>query len=723
MPQASYHLGVDLGTTYSAAAVYRHGETAPHPLALGEQSTAVASMVFLAPDGSMLCGDAAQRRAVTEPRRVVREFKRRIGDTTPLVVGGTPVAAEDVAARFVAWILQRVAEREGGPPECLALTHPAEWGLHKRDSVKAALARHGVTDVVLLSEPEAAAIGYASTERIEVGGTVAVYDLGGGTFDAAVVRKLPDGGFELAGKPVGIERLGGVDFDEAVFDHVRSAIGDAWQRLDPMDPAVQSAVANLRRECTAAKEALSVDTEVLIPVMLPGGHTQVRLCRGEFEEQIRPAVADTVEALRRALDAAGVSAADLDAVLMVGGSSRIPLITQMVSTELGRPVAVDADPKSVIATGAAIASRGGAAASTPAPTPQPRKAAGPDPSRAGPCATAATHAAGPADGADPAPAGHGFGPPRPALTTTPRAAAALDGARVDAERRPEPRRTGRVIAGLGLAASVVSGVAILAFSGNDADAAPPRTATVLAAGPITSPDRAPVTGTAPVDEWTGTAPTDTTLAGPRQPVYLAAAARPRVRTTPTGAAGASPAAPPASTSSSTTSPDAPPAPAGSSDDPGPGGNTPGGTGGGTELGEGDDSDSGDTTGGNSDTEPGSGGGSGTGDPGAGNGDPGSGTGDPGGSADPDGSDPDGSDPGAGTGSGPGGSDGDAGSGSGGDPGSGTDPGAGDDGAVGGGTGGDAGTSADAAGTGPAAAADGSPGPAGAAAGSAPGLSP
>ena len=363
----------------------------------------------------------------------------------------------------------------------------------------------------------------------------------------------------------------------------------------------------------------------------------------EFEEQIRPAVAETVEALRRALDAAGVSAADLDAVLMVGGSSRIPLITQMVSAELGRPVAVDADPKSVIATGAAIASRGGATVSTPAPTPQPRKAAGPDPSRAGPRGRAATLAAGPADGADPAPTGHGSGPPRPALTTTPRAAAALDGARVDAERRPEPRRTGKVIAGLGLAASLVSGVAILAFiSGNDADAAPPRTATVLAAGPTTSPVRAPVTGTAPVDEWTGTAPTDTTLAGPRQPVYLAAAARPRVRTTPTGAAGASPAAPPASTSSSTTSPDAPPAPAGSSDDPGPGGNTPGGTGSGTELGEGD---SGDTTGGNSDTEPGSGGGSGTGDPGAGNGDPGSGAGDPGGSADPDGSDPGGSDPG------------------------------------------------------------------------------
>ncbi len=202
MPQPSYCVGIDLGTTYSAAAVCRDGESKPDTLPLGERSAAVASMVYLAPDGSMLCGEAAHRRAVTDPRRVMREFKRRIGDGTPLVVGGTPVAAEVVAARFVAWVLERVAEREGGPAARVALTHPAEWGPHKRGRRRGA-GRSGVPDVTLLSEPEAAAIGYASTERVEVGGTVAVYDLGGGTFDAAVVRKLPDGGFELVGQAGG----------------------------------------------------------------------------------------------------------------------------------------------------------------------------------------------------------------------------------------------------------------------------------------------------------------------------------------------------------------------------------------------------------------------------------------------------------------------------------------------------------------------------------------
>ena len=356
MAHLSYQVGIDLGTTYSAAAVCRTGDPRPQAVALGGLTASVASMVFLAPDGSMLCGEAAHRRALTDPRRVVREFKRRIGDGTPLVVGGSPVAAEDVAARFVAWILERVAEQEAGPAERVALTHPAGWGPHKRESLTEALAAHGVHDVQFLAEPEAAAIGYASSERIDDGAVVAVYDFGGGTFDAAVVRKLPDGGFAVLGEPVGIERLGGIDLDEVVFDHVREAVGEAWQRLDPTDPAVQTAVAGLRRECTAAKEALSADTEVMVPVMLPGHHAQVRLGRTEFEEYIRPAVAETVETLRRAVESAGAPA--LDAVLMVGGSSRIPLVAQLVSAELGTAVAVDTDPRSIIAAGAAVAARG-----------------------------------------------------------------------------------------------------------------------------------------------------------------------------------------------------------------------------------------------------------------------------------------------------------------------------------------------------------------------------
>jgi hypothetical protein len=227
--------------------------------------------------------------------------------------------------------------------------------------------------VSFLAEPQAAALHYASTERLGPGSTVAVYDLGGGTFDAAVVHKTGTS-FSLVGRPEGIERLGGVDFDQAVFDHVRAAMPEAFAALDDSDPAVLTAVAAVRRECSEAKEALSADTEVTIPVLLPGAQGSVRLHRSEFEVMIRPQIEETVAALRRAVASAGLTAEQLTTVLLVGGSSRIPLVAQLVSEQLGRPVAVDADPKNAIALGAALSLDPGAAAGSGSFVPQPRGA-------------------------------------------------------------------------------------------------------------------------------------------------------------------------------------------------------------------------------------------------------------------------------------------------------------------------------------------------------------
>jgi molecular chaperone DnaK len=369
----SYYVGVDLGTTYSGTAVSRPGTGMAEAVTLGEKSTVVASAVFGGEDGSFLVGEAAERRALSDPNQVVREFKRRIGDTTPVLVGRKPYAAEELAARFIAHMLRDVSAREGGPPDGVAVTHPAGWGPHKVQSLQSALAGQGVGPILMLTEPQAAAVGYASAERVDPGAVVAVYDLGGGTFDAAVVRKGTGdvGGFELLGRPEGLERLGGVDLDEVVFEHVQQALGAAWDELDPTDPAVLAAVARLRRECTTAKEVLSVDTEVHIPVMLPGTHTSVRLGRAEFEEMIRPAILQTVDAMREAMASAHVTPADLTALLLVGGSSRIPLVAQLVSAGIGTPAAVDVDPKGVIAAGAAVVARDVATRPAPVPVPVP----------------------------------------------------------------------------------------------------------------------------------------------------------------------------------------------------------------------------------------------------------------------------------------------------------------------------------------------------------------
>jgi molecular chaperone DnaK (HSP70) len=298
----SYRLGIDLGTTYTAAAVTRPTADRRRPTAeivnLGDRAAQIPSVLHLSPDGTVLVGEAAERRVVSEPDRVVREFKRQVGDLTPIVVDGVEHTAHDLMALLVGRVVDQVVQRQGGRPDRIAVTHPAPWGPHKVSLVRTALQARGL-EVELLDEPRAAAISYAATERVEPGSVVAVYDLGGGTFDAAVVRK--NGGFTMLGRPEGIERLGGVDFDDAVFTHVRNSVGKALDQLDPADEEVVAAVARLRRDCVEAKEALSSDTEVRIPVLLPGIRTTVRLVRGEFEEMIRDDVEASVEVLRRAV--------------------------------------------------------------------------------------------------------------------------------------------------------------------------------------------------------------------------------------------------------------------------------------------------------------------------------------------------------------------------------------------------------------------------------------
>ena len=350
----SYLLGIDLGTTRLAAAVGRLGARPvdAEVVNLGDRASAVPSVVFLGDDGSIVVGEAAERRAVTHPDHVVREFKRRIGDPTPIMVGGRPRAAEELSAMLVRWVVDRVAQQEAGPAARIAVTHPASWGTHKKDRLGGALTAQGLP-VTFLAEPQAAALHYAAAERVEPGSTIAVYDLGGGTFDAAVVHKDRHG-FSLLGRPEGIDRLGGVDFDEVVFEHVMEALPQAFEGLDESDPAVLSAVAAVRRECVEAKEALSSDTEVTIRVITPAGQGSVRLHRSEFEAAIRPQVEDTVDALRRAVASAGLAPSQLSAVLLVGGSSRIPLVGELVSEQLGRPVTVDVDPKNAIAMGAVL---------------------------------------------------------------------------------------------------------------------------------------------------------------------------------------------------------------------------------------------------------------------------------------------------------------------------------------------------------------------------------
>lgn len=357
-----YVLSVDLGTTFTAAAVCQIGGS-PSMLTLGSSGYGVPSALFLRDDGTFLAGEAAELRSSADPTRVARYFKRRLGDQVPVRLAGTPFAPQVLVTRLLEWVLAQATERQGRPPQRLVLTHPANWGPYRRELLQQAAAMAGIEEPVLISEPEAAAIHYVQSERIDQGELLAVYDLGGGTFDAVVMRRT-DTGFEALGQPAGVDRLGGLDFD----DVIRSFVLDVAELddIDQSDEAAITAAYALQASCIDAKRVLSADTVADVRVVFPGISTSVRVNRGEFEDRIRPRLVETLSALQAAIDSAGVETEQLSRILLVGGSSRIPLVSALLAQRFGRPLAVDSDPKNTVALGAA---QYGASTMEPAPNP------------------------------------------------------------------------------------------------------------------------------------------------------------------------------------------------------------------------------------------------------------------------------------------------------------------------------------------------------------------
>lgn len=326
----------------------------------------------------LLVGEAANRRGTLEPDRLARGFKRRLGDEAPLLLGEEEMSPQELTGHVIRWVVDKVAEREGRRPAHVTLTCPATWGDFRRQLMTEAAAAAQLTDVGLLPEPVAAAAYYASQQRLDPGALVAIYDLGGGTFDASVVAKTGTG-FEIRGTPGGDETIGGADFDQVVMDHVAATLRLAWATLDTADPVVLAGLAQVRANAIEAKEALSTDTDATVPVILPDLSRDVRLTRGEFEAAIRIPVLRTIDTLAQTIDAAGVQPADLEAVLLVGGSSRIPLVSRLLASELGVAVALDAHPKYAVCLGAAISAAPRLADQAPPAGTAPSRGAAPSP--------------------------------------------------------------------------------------------------------------------------------------------------------------------------------------------------------------------------------------------------------------------------------------------------------------------------------------------------------
>ncbi len=359
MPQP-WILSIDFGTSYTLVAA-KLGDRTPEVVEVGGERR-MPSVVMVEATGNVVVGRTADDLSGSNPGNTLRAPKNRLGDQAPVVLGGRPYQVVQLVAALLRTVYDEAVSQMDGPPTEVRLTHPAVWNRPRLNRLLEAAAKAGLPNTALVPEPVAAALSYASESGVEEGGHLVVYDLGGGTFDTAVVTARR-GGFVVEGRPGGDQNIGGELFDELVMNHVGEQLPpEAWEQIQVADePTWQQVGASLRKEARRAKETLSSHPYADLLVPLPDGLVQVRITRDEFEQIAGPYVDETVNLLRRCITDAGVDEASVDSIYLVGGASRSPIVERLVKAAFPDVhVSRRGDPKTSVALGAARAVRSGA---------------------------------------------------------------------------------------------------------------------------------------------------------------------------------------------------------------------------------------------------------------------------------------------------------------------------------------------------------------------------
>jgi hypothetical protein len=346
----TFSLGVDLGTTTSAAALRRGSRL--EVCTLGDLTATMPSVALQRADGSLLVGEAAAARARYDTTLVARHVTAHLEDGEPVALDGRPHDPALLTRGLLETVIDRVRRVHGDWPQDVVLTYP----LFPPGGSPALLDRVGeaaLGGALLIPNPVAAVAKLAHDVEIAVGTTVAVLDLGGGTFEVTIVRRSHDG-FDVVGPPGGLADLGGVEFDDAVFARVDAELGHVLQEVPRDDAEGMAALRRLRVACRAAKEWLSSSPDTTVEVVLPQLSTWVPIRRADLESDIRPALMAAVDAVAQTIAAAELAPADVHVALLVGGSSRIPLFGELVASRLGLPVVADPFPELTVALGAAL---------------------------------------------------------------------------------------------------------------------------------------------------------------------------------------------------------------------------------------------------------------------------------------------------------------------------------------------------------------------------------
>ncbi|WP_433029613.1 Hsp70 family protein [Actinomycetospora sp. CA-053990] len=480
-----WSLAVDFGTTFTTAAMVV-GDTVT--IIELDGSAKIPSAVALDDEGELVVGLASGDEAGWAPDRVERNPKRSLGRTKHLVLDGQPIPV----ARAVGALLRAIADegmrrRNGEAPAKLVLTHPVRWSSTRVAELAAAATAVGLPDPVLVPEPVAAAMHYLD-ERIVDGDLVAVYDLGGGTFDTAVLRRT-DTGFDLAGEPGGNADLGGERLDDLLYGLVGSRLAQShpelWDEMTTGEtPAGRRQAAEVRRDARRAKEALSRQQYFTMHVAAAG--SDLRITRPEFEALVTAPLRDTVDELAATIERCDVEPSDVAAIYLVGGASRTPLVSRLVSERFGDLPATFDDPKSVVVLGAARLVRESGVA-VPEMAPEPTTVSPTTVYRDAPTT-----------------------PP----VGTPTVAMAAASSTPPAPSRSRPRWMLPVAVAALTAALVGGGVAFVAPSLASQETPVPAAATVPAPAPVVAPAPVTTTTTAEADPTTAARRTTTTTPRP-----------------------------------------------------------------------------------------------------------------------------------------------------------------------------------------------------------------
>ncbi|MBT2690478.1 molecular chaperone DnaK [Bacillus sp. ISL-47] len=343
-------IGIDLGTTNSCVAVLEGGEPKVIPNPEGNRTT---PSVVAFKNGERQVGEVAKRQSITNPNTII-SIKRHMGTDFKTEIEGKEYSPQEVSAIVLQYLKSYAEDYLGEKVTKAVITVPAYFNDAERQATKDAGKIAGLEVERIINEPTAAALAYG-LDKMDEDQTILVYDLGGGTFDVSILE-LGDGVFEVK-STAGDNRLGGDDFDQVIIDY----LVEQFKKENGIDLSKDKmALQRLKDAAEKAKKDLSgvTSTQISLPFITAGDagplHLEVTLSRAKFEELSADLVERTMGPTRQALKDAGLSPSEIDKVILVGGSTRIPAVQEAIKKETGKEPHKGVNPDEVVAMGAAI---------------------------------------------------------------------------------------------------------------------------------------------------------------------------------------------------------------------------------------------------------------------------------------------------------------------------------------------------------------------------------